>query len=297
MEHDLEEALDKIIQLAKQNHEFNRELRKRLQIAPSASSSSISDHKIDSIYEYCIQEIIKQHATEFYKDFPVKSIVPNLVEDFTRMEGFRRKDQFGDFCLAAYQQIECITNHLCQSRILSEITDRMWGYPAYVLNEIGKTPTIDKRLDKSEYSIAKLLMPKEPEKKYTQSLQTQNARDKMRIIVYFLGYGALMTSGDYNHFYEFSNSLSDLYQCRNLNHKGNTLTQWEQDIYNKILPLKSFYYFKFIGVLTQFVECVKNGYNNLDDVHDFAMTLIPKEVKSSGPKIIGKMDVSQYKKY
>ena len=40
MEHDLEEALDNIIQLAKQNPEFNRELRKRLQIAPSASSVS-----------------------------------------------------------------------------------------------------------------------------------------------------------------------------------------------------------------------------------------------------------------
>ena len=35
-------------------------------------------------------------SEDFYKDFPLKSIIPILVEDFIRMEFFHRKDNFGD---------------------------------------------------------------------------------------------------------------------------------------------------------------------------------------------------------
>ena len=116
MDEKFKPTLDKILRLANQNSEFDIELRKALEIVPSASSVSISDEKIDQIYEYCIEKIIRKQATEFYKDFPLKSITLELIEDFVKMEFFRRKDDFGNFCLALYQQIENITNKLCENR-------------------------------------------------------------------------------------------------------------------------------------------------------------------------------------
>ena len=271
MEHNLEVALDNIIQLAKQTPEFNRELRKRLQVAPSANSSFISDPKIDSIYEHCIEQIIKQHAAEFYKDFPINEIVPTLVNDFIRMEEFRRKDRFGDFCLAAYQQIECITNHLCESLMLSEIFKNMCNEPAYI--KIGRdiTPDIANR-GNTNYSIAKLVYKNRYQDKLNSSLKEQSARDKIRVIIYFIGYKAMMKPNDYSPFSEYSNLIFDIYQCRNLNHRGNTNNEYEQSIYDRILPMKSFYYFKFMGALAQFIEYIKDGYESLNTIYDYALT-------------------------
>ena len=74
MDEKLKPTLDKIVQLTKQNPEFEKELRKALEIRPSANSASIDDERISQIYEYCIEKIIRRQATEFYSDFPIGSI-------------------------------------------------------------------------------------------------------------------------------------------------------------------------------------------------------------------------------
>ena len=137
MDDTIESILHKVIQLTRQNPEFNTELRKALEITPSAMSISIDEGKLDNIYEYCIEQILKKQANEFYQDFPIKSIIPSLVDDFVRMESFRRKDAFGDFCLALYQQIECITNCICENSKLNQIAEKMWGQSAYVKSGAG----------------------------------------------------------------------------------------------------------------------------------------------------------------
>ena len=111
-------TIDKITRLTQQNAEFDMELRKRLNVA-SANSVLSDDERINEIYEYCIEKIIRQQAIEFYTDFPLQSIKDILIGDFIRMESFRRKDNFGDFCLSLYQQIECMTNRLCEKKELS----------------------------------------------------------------------------------------------------------------------------------------------------------------------------------
>ena len=98
------------LNLTKQDVEFNEELRKKLGITSSASSALIDDDRLNQIYEYCIEKIIRKQAEDFYKDFPITAIVSTLIDDYVRMESFRRKDSFGDFCLALYQQIECVTH-------------------------------------------------------------------------------------------------------------------------------------------------------------------------------------------
>ena len=86
-------TLDKICKLTQQNSEFDAELRKRLNVA-SANSVVVVDERITQIYEYCIEKIICKQAEEFYADFPIKTIVPILKEDFII---FPKKRQFQRF--------------------------------------------------------------------------------------------------------------------------------------------------------------------------------------------------------
>ena len=298
MEDKLKATIDKIIKLSKQNEAFGAELRKALEIMPSAKSALMDEERIGQIYEYCIEKIIRKQAEEFYKDFPLKTITSGLIEDFARMESFRRKNQFGDFCLALYQQIECMTNKLCEMRVLSDIVEKMWSSPAYVKTVNGKESSIGERLD-STYNIAMLIFPGQNKKtgqphsieKSRITLQGQYANDKIRIIVYFLGYKAKMKANDYDNFVELTGLLSDIYVCRNMNHRGNTLNPWEEENLNRIIPLQSLYYFKFMGVLAQYVVFIKQGFPVLNDIENYAKTLSIKKIDLPKPKVLGKIEL------
>ena len=278
MDEKLQTVLNKVVLLCSQNPEFDMKLRKQLRVA-SANFGLLDDERINQIYEYCIEEVIRQQATEFYADFPLFTIKDDLIEDFVRMEFFRRKDNFGDFCLALYQQIECMTNTILSDERLSDITKSMWELPAYLNTKECKNPPIFARSYWSDYTIAKLLFPYENKQsgnsnaseKIAIPLQKQSAKDKMRIIVYFLGYKAMMKSSDYDSFKEVTSLLKDIYQCRNMNHRGNSPSPEIQD---RILPLKSLYYFKFLGVLAQYVEYIKEGYDYLPTIYAELPTIL-----------------------
>lgn len=278
-------TIDKITRLTQQNAEFDMELRKQLKVA-SANSVLSEDERINQIYEYCIEEIIRKQANEFYKDFPLQSIKDTLIGDFVRMESFRRKDNFGDFCLALYQQIECMTNRLCEKKELSDITEKMWGYPAYLKVEKGKELSIYNR--SGDYTIASLLFRDKTNafEKSRKSLQTQYAIDKIRIIVYFLGYKAMMKGSDYDSFIEITLLLNDIYQCRNMNHRGNSQNQWEKETFARIIPLKSLYYFKFLGVLAQYVEYIKEGWGYIPELKKYSDSIEKRKISAPQLKIV-----------
>ena len=298
MEDNKKAAIEKIYRLTKQDAEFNEELRKRLGMTSSANSVVIDDDRLSQIYEYCIEKIIRKQAEEFYSDFPIKSIVDILEEDFIRMESFRRKDNFGDFCLSLYQQIECITNKLCEDSALNDITSNMWGCPAYVKSEKDIPIEISNRIN-GDYSIANLIFPGLNKKtgnlhsieKSQSALQTQVAKDKMKIIVYFLGYRATMKSSDYDSYREFTSLLGDIYQCRNMNHRGNTQNDWEIAVYERIYPLKSFYYFKFMGGLAQYVDCIKSGFDFIPEIKKYSDSIGKQKVSIPMPKVLGKIEI------
>lgn len=282
-------TIDKITRLTQQNAEFDMELRKQLNVA-SANSVLSEDERINQIYEYCIEEIIRKQANEFYTDFPLQSIKDTLIGDFIRMESFRRKDNFGDFCLSLYQQIECITNKLCEKKDLSDITEKMWGQPAYLKIEKDKEPSIYSR--SGDYTIASLLFGKTNAfEKSRKSLQAQYAIDKIRTIVYFLGYKAKMKNSDFDSFLEITSLLNDIYQCRNMNHRGNTQNQWEKNTYDKIIPLKSLYYFKFLGVLAQYVEYIKEGWGYIPELKKYSDSIEKQKISAPQPKVLGKIEL------
>ena len=285
MDDKLMSTIDKITRLTQQNAEFDMELRKQLNVA-SANSVLSEDERINQIYEYCIEEIIRKQANEFYTDFPLQSIKDTLIGDFIRMESFRRKDNFGDFCLSLYQQIECITNKLCEKKDLSDITEKMWGQPAYLKIEKDKEPSIYSR--SGDYTIASLLFGKTNAfEKSRKSLQAQYAIDKIRTIVYFLGYKAKMKNSDFDSFLEITSLLNDIYQCRNMNHRGNTQNQWEKDTYDKIIPLKSLYYFKFLGVLAQYVEYIKEGWGYIPELKKYSESIEKQKISAPPTKSVG----------
>ncbi|MEQ2674165.1 hypothetical protein HKQ50_03600 [Bacteroides vulgatus] len=290
MDDKLMSTIDKITRLTQQNAEFDMELRKQLKVA-SANSVLSEDERINQIYEYCIEEIIRKQANEFYKDFPLQSIKDTLIGDFVRMESFRRKDNFGDFCLALYQQIECMTNRLCEKKELSDITEKMWGYPAYLKVEKGKELSIYNR--SGDYTIASLLFRDKTNafEKSRKSLQTQYAIDKIRIIVYFLGYKAMMKGSDYDSFIEITLLLNDIYQCRNMNHRGNSQNQWEKETFARIIPLKSLYYFKFLGVLAQYVEYIKEGWGYIPELKKYSDSIEKRKISAPQLKIVDKIDL------
>lgn len=298
MDEKLKSTIEKIVQLSKQNPEFDAELRKRLEITSSANYALVEDERISQIYEYCIEKVIRSQAIDFYKDFPLKSIIPTIVEDFVRMETFRRKDNFGDFCLSLYQQIECITNKLCTNPSLYAVVEKMMGHSPYVKSGKNIETTIENRVD-GEYTIAALLFPGQNKKtglpysieKSKVTLQSQYANDKMRILVYFIGYKTLMKSSDYDSYIEFTSLLSDIYQCRNMNHRGNTLNEWEQSTLNRISPLKSFYYFKFMGVLAQYVDYIRNGFDYIPELKKYSDSIKEKKMSAPKPKVLGKIDL------
>lgn len=283
-------TIDKITRLTQQNAEFDMELRKQLKVA-SANSVLSEDERINQLYEYCIEEIIRKQANEFYKDFPLQSIKDTLIGDFVRMESFRKKDNFGDFCLALYQQIECMTNRLCEKKELSDITEKMWGYPAYLKVEKGKELSIYNR--SGDYTIASLLFRDKTNafEKSRKSLQTQYAIDKIRIIVYFLGYKAMMKGSDYDSFIEITLLLNDIYQCRNMNHRGNSQNQWEKETFARIIPLKSLYYFKFLGVLAQYVEYIKEGWGYIPELKKYSDSIEKRKISAPQLKIVDKIDL------
>ena len=289
-------TIDKIARLTQQNTEFDMELRKRLNVA-SANSVLSDDERINDIYEYCIEDIIKKQATEFYADFPLQTIKDRLIGDYIRMESFRRKDNFEDFCLSLYQQIECMTNKLCENKDLSDITEIMWGHPAYLKIEKGKDTSIYNR--GGDYTIASLLFPGNNKQsgntnafvKSRISLQTQYAMDKIRTIVYFLGYRAMMKSGDYDSFVEITSLLNDIYQCRNMNHRGNSQNQWEKETFDRIFPLKSLYYFKFLGVLAQYVEYIKEGWGYIPELKKYSESIEKQNISAPQPKVLGKIEL------
>ena len=80
MDEKLKSTIDKIVQLSKQNPEFDAELRKRLEITSSAKSV-YDEERIAQIYEYCIEKVIRSQAIDFYKDFPLKSIIPTICQN------------------------------------------------------------------------------------------------------------------------------------------------------------------------------------------------------------------------
>jgi hypothetical protein len=222
------------------------------------TQASLPSYQIDEIYEYCLQKIIKEHSEQFYHDFKLINIKPRLIGDFVRMESFRRADNFEDFCLAAYQQLELIISTLI---ILPEFTK--YFKENKDLPAILKYDTATgKFIRRGNQTIGKLIFLTGDQVKINTQIdapiQSWFFIHKYRAVLYYYYFNKeLKTNPDlFDRIYDIGNYL---YQGRNLNHRGSVQSQYQQNIIDNIIPNQHKYYFKFLGFLEDFITTINKN--------------------------------------
>lgn len=256
MEEKLKTTLDKIRILAEHNPVFADILQGMvLELSPARFVSIKDSENINSIYEYCIEKKIEKQAKEFYVDFPYNNLKDDLIKDFIRMEYFRRKDDFMDFSLAVYQQVECIVNNIFSINNFEYMIKGKMDNLAYVNNRNN---------DKNSYTVAKLLFGNNcsilDEKKELKNL---TAKDKIKITIYSYCFLDRMQHNDYTSFKDIEDKLYKIYQIRNMNHRGGKNSIYQQNTIDEILKNTSQYYFLFMGVLADLVKRVNAGHEEM----------------------------------
>ncbi len=237
------------------NEWFKTELVKNVTI----SSDVINPSAIDEIYEHCIKLIIKDHAQKFYFHFKLLDIKEKLIEDFIRMEKFRRDDNFEDFCLAAYQQLESIISRLIKDPHFIEYFRQNKDLPAVLKFDMA-TQTF---VRKGNQTIGKLIFSTSDNNRINNFLigkiDDWYFTYKFRAVLYLFYFNKeIKTNTDlFDRVYKIGNYL---YQGRNLNHRGSVQTQYQQEIIDDLIPNQHKYYFKFLGFLEDFISSINENF-------------------------------------
>jgi hypothetical protein len=226
----------------------NEWLKKELlsKLSPSNNSPSLELTKMEEIYEYCLQQIIKEHAEKFYSEFKLNVIKQKLVDDFIRMEKFRREDNFEDFCLALFQQIEGIINALITDEIQKMIIDEKNTLTHKTKNKINGLYESQK--------LWQLIFPfiKEEDllNKLSKSIYQWDFTERYRVILFIYYFNKKIYN--YQDFQTIFFLGNELYQSRNLNHRGGKTTDNQKKTIDKVTSNSHRYYFKFMGFLEEF---------------------------------------------
>jgi hypothetical protein len=249
----LEKLIDFIIELSqfKENSWFKEKLSRKLL---SNNSARLSSPQLDEIYEHCINKIICEHAQRFYSDFKLSSVKEKLIQDFIRMERFRRDDNFEDFCLAVFQQIEGIINELSTKEIHEKF-----------LNSLHTQTHKIKNKSTGNYEDQKLwqlilyprLSNEDLLKKTSKPLSEWDFLERYKLILYFFYYNQkLYNYQDFQMKYFLGN---ELYQSRNLNHRGGTPNEKQKITIEKVKTNSHKYYFKFLGFLEELTTIINSN--------------------------------------
>ena len=231
------------------NRWFKNDLVSKL--LPKSSSQLSNKNEINEIHEYCIKQILQEQAKMFYKDFKLFAINEILCKDYVRMEQFRREDNFEEFCLAMFQQIEQIVNTLSNSTIESYVREN-WN--TYLLNWQDKIDGTFKGKKLWQFISNFILSQDDIINKINKPITDWDFYMKYKSVLVFYYFNKTITN--YKEFDLVSNSIYELYQIRNLNHRGGKKTPKQAEITGKIALSKSRYYFKFLGIFEDFVSKV-----------------------------------------
>lgn len=253
--------------------------------------------KIDFIYEYCIEQIAKEDAHSFYKDFCIPEIIPQLQEDFVKMEHWRRRGNLNEFSLALYQQFECMVNKLAENPQLNHIFDKLIAHHC-----ITDGIHYDRPVKEREYPLYKLLFyPSKVLESTGRTLSNQLAMDKFRAILYLCHYGALLSWKTLSLFNSIAEDMTELYKVRCANHRGNSYSEFEKGVIERVNANPINFELKMMGLLAIFVKNVNKNFPKISELKRFVdEDLPPKKFQASeyqAPeiKIVGKIDLSSIK--
>ena len=267
------------------NQWFAKELYKLL--APA------SDARISDIHEQCIESILTQQANEFYKDFVIADLRPQLIADFIKMEHWRRRNNIYEFSLAMYQQVECIVNYISRNNTLCEVFHTMMDCLCFV---DAYPPTVDNRNPKSSYTVAQLLFMHDAPTKSKEILPSLCAYDKFKAINYFVCHQTMLTNYQFDQFVGENRIFGELYALRNRVHRGNDLTEKEIERTKQVEINPSRGFLTLTAFLTWFIDSVNKGYPLSNELVTFSKTDFSSVRKPLiGPKVVGKIDLPKTK--
>ena len=244
------ENLEKLHSLVSQianeigNEWLLQQLRSNFGIASELVSTD-TEKSIKKIYEFCVKEVIQKQAQSFYDSFKIVGIKQKLKFDFIRMEHFRREDNFEDFSLALHQQIENIINHLAENNYEFRLTilnnkDKL----TYKIRH--KTGVFD-QFNLSHLILSGFATQKEIDDVFKEDIFEWKYSQKLKAVLYFFVFKQkIYNYYDFKSLYDVGN---DIYQARNLNHRGGFLYDNQRETLNRIDGAKHKYYFKFLGFL------------------------------------------------
>lgn len=255
----------------------------------------VSDARISDIHEQCIESILQQQANEFYKDFVIADLRPQLIADFVKMEHWRRRNDIYEFSLAMFQQVECIMNYIGRNNSLSDVSVAMMSCPCYV--EETNSPVCQRKAN-STYSIGQLLFINTEDivTKSQRLLSEQWTKDKFKIINYFVCHQACLTNAQFMQFTEDNRTFAALYALRNRNHRGNELTEREVEPSVSIESNPSRGFLVLTSFLVWFIDGINKGFPISKELINFSKNDFSGFKKPAiGPKIIGKIDLPDTK--
>lgn len=223
----------------------NSRFREKLSELIVPSANIIEDERIDSIYELCVRNIIQQQAENFYSDFKITSIKSTLIEDFIRAEKFRRENEFSDFSLAVFQQIEIIVVTLFNN---DDVRDHF--------KEISIQPAFPNYTDKNNPNEKISIMKFFGFNNFEFNKWSFNTKLKV-ILYYYYFQNKPNTPITFNNVFF---PINNIYLSRNQNHRGENLlsTPKQQQTISEIYSNKEKHYFKFLGVLEDFVSKINS---------------------------------------
>lgn len=235
------------------------------------------DDRITEIHELCVEEILQRQAEDFYKDFAIEDLKEQLVSDFVKMEHWRRRNNFLEFAMALYQQIEAIVNYLVSDSYVQTAWYYIRNFPFFA---DVKAKNIRIRAAESKSIKRSVIFNSENRDK---PIQDQLAMDKFKAILYLIAY---QTDVTWNTKTEFNSDFFTgyyIYLLRNMNHRGsqNTLKREMQEHITQVLsnPTHSMLY--YLGFYSKFVSKINAGYPFRQPVVDFVLDCSRKLIAQS----------------
>jgi hypothetical protein len=214
---------------------------------------------INEIHELNMEQYIRVQAKHFYDEFPFVEIKEQLVADFIEMEHCRRRDDFYRFCVAAYQQLENITNYLFSkfdywtattNQIKAELpqlispTEKNWNFSL-----CKQLVYLSKNKDTDTVAINNFLI---------NGLRDLKFNNKFKIVLYW-GYfkDEKINYLLWNTSYELGDKL---YAARNKVHRGTVDSEKQAVKLSTIEKNKYKYYLLFSGYLADFIHKITSNY-------------------------------------
>jgi hypothetical protein len=234
------------------NEWFVKSLKNRIL---SRETNNLQGSQLDEIYEHCLQKILKEHAQQFYQDFKLLNIKQKLIEDFIRMERFRRDGNFEDFCLAAFQQIEGIVNELSTHELQETFLNSFKNKTHKIKNKA--TGILEEQM-LWQLIFFPGLNEDDLIKKTTKKITDWDFMERYKLVLYFFYYNNKIIFN----YYDFQNNFflgNELYQVRNSNHRGGQQSEKQKITKEKVTNNSHKYYFRFLGFLEDFISKVNTN--------------------------------------